>query len=284
MSAVQTRRRPVGVDELQRAWAAVQAGEFRARPAGAARRPRPNVGADRAWAPPEPVLPVLGCVGQAGASTLALAIATAAADAPGHRDIRVVECCTSTASGLACAATAELGTRPSGWALARRDRVLIARAAGVLHGVADVPPPDQVPGPVGLSVLDVGWDLGQVLAGAGWLGEQVTAAETVVAVTSATVPGLRRLENAVTVLGAERVIAAVVGAARRRWPRPLVAAIGPHTASVDRAGRLLSVPVDAALAVRGLDSSPLPRPLLGAATTLLSRLGSAQNHEEGHPS
>ena len=95
--------------------------------------------------PTEPVLPVLGCVSQAGASTLALAIATCASPA------RVLECAPASASGLAVAATAELGTTGNGWALGRREQVWIARTSGVLLGVGDVPWPDDPPAGVGLS-------------------------------------------------------------------------------------------------------------------------------------
>ncbi|NMM23992.1 MAG: hypothetical protein HHJ11_10915, partial [Phycicoccus sp.] len=58
--------RAVGVDELRRAWHAVQDGQFLApRPTdlGAASSPtEPAVGDDRYWRPGESVLPVVGCL------------------------------------------------------------------------------------------------------------------------------------------------------------------------------------------------------------------------------
>ena len=44
---------------------------------------------------------------------------------------------------------------------------------------------------------------------------------------------------------------------------------GPHTAALIRAQHLVAVPTVSALSTRGLDSAPLPPPLLDAATRLL---------------
>ena len=202
--------------------------------------------------PTEPVLPVLGCVSRAGASTLALAIATCASPA------RVLECATASASGLSVAATAELGATGNGWVLGRREQVWIARAADVLLGVGDVPVPDDPPAEVGLTVLDVAWDAGLVMACASWVRDQLLAASTVIVVTAPTVPGLRRLETTLTRLAAPRVLVAVVGAPQRRWPAALTAAMGPRSRTAAAEGRLVTVPVDRQLAVRGVDSTPLP--------------------------
>jgi len=82
-AATLVRSRPVSVGELQRAWRAVQAGDFRDRsrpaPVAAVRRP---TGDRELWAPVEQVIPVVGCLGQAGASTVALALATVSGLAP----------------------------------------------------------------------------------------------------------------------------------------------------------------------------------------------------------
>src|SRR5690606_36852067 len=119
-----------------------------------------------------PVLPVVGCIGQAGASTLALALGTVGGTA------RVVECCPATRTGLTTAVTAELGHTATGWRLGRRKQVEILRAGEVHCSVADVPAPDHParPEPV-VTVLDVGWDLGPVLATPGWIQQQVTTAD-----------------------------------------------------------------------------------------------------------
>ena len=273
-----TAAQPVSVDELRRAWAAVQDGQFRSLRHGSAgsRPPTTVTPAGQEWTPAERVVPVVGCVGRAGASTLALALVTRAGDA------RVVECCTATGSGLSTAVTAELGTSPTGWVLGRRDRVWVARTDRAVLGPGTLAVPEDPVTAVTVTVVDVGWDLGQVLATPGWLADCISDAETVVAVTTATIPGVRRLETALTLLGPARVVIAVVGTTRRRWPRALTAALGPHAGACDRAGRLVAITTDRRLAVRGLDSAPLPASLLRAADTLL-RLTAADHHEKGHP-
>jgi hypothetical protein len=269
--SVHTPPRPVGVDELRRAWAAVQDGQFRTRthPAPATRRDLRPATPGR-WLPTEPVLPVIGCHGSAGTSTTALAIATAAGPA------RVIECCTLTASGLAPASFAELGSG-SGWALGRRDTVLIARTVDVLVSLQEIPVPEPADPHITLTVLDIGWEIGQVLATPSWVGEQLLSAQHVVVVTTATVPGIRRLEGALALLDTVHVVAAVVGPRRRRWPRSIQGGMGPLVRGLDDRGDLVAIPADKQLAARGLDSTPLPPPLLSAACTLLRQVGDRTN-------
>ncbi len=269
-------RPAVSVDELKRAWRAVQEGRFRA--VGHTRRPTGDASETHPVGRTVPgrVLPVVGCVGSSGASTVSLALATAAGAA------RVIECCTVTASGLAAASTAELGRTGSGWARGRRGRVLIERTDEMLAGPGEVPDPLVAESASAWTILDVGWELGQVLGAPGWLGGQVRSAPTVVAVTSPTAAGMRRLEGALALLAGTRVVAAVVGSARRRWPRGLEHAIGVLGREVDRRGDLLVVPRDKALAVRGLDSIPLPASLLSSAAALLRLVdGPATPTEKG---
>ena len=98
MTAVVDGRRVVSVSELQRAWRAVQAGKFRQESPTAAAQ-APAIPAPPIWAPgnAEQVLPVVGCAGASGASTMALALASAA-----ESSARVLECRSGT-SGLAAA-------------------------------------------------------------------------------------------------------------------------------------------------------------------------------------
>ena len=284
-------RAAVSVDELKRAWAAVQAGHFRrCPPAGAPPPEAARVVADlaahdlatgttvdgpgRVWAPEplERVLPVVGCAGSAGTTTVALTVALAAGISA-----RVVECCSVTASGLAAASTAELGLHESGWRQGKRDQVLLERASDVWVRVDEVPMPTTASSAGSASavgtftVLDIGWELGHLLATPCWLNQAVRDAHIVLAVTPATVPGLRRLEGALELLGFDRTIAAVVGPRFKKWPRSVAHSAGLNTRRLLEQERFVEIPRDPALAVTGLDSAELPTQVLQAAGRLLDR-------------
>jgi len=273
------RRVAVSVDELKAAWIAVQAGRFRTG-TGATRDPVEPASppAGNPWEPGqgEQVLPVIGCAGSCGATTISLALAGVAA-----MPARVVECSTAGASGLAAASTAELGLHASGWTRGTRDGVLLERASNVLVSVQEVPTPSVPDRIIALTVLDVGWEIGQILATPGWLGGQVRGADLVVLASTATVPGLRRLEGALDLLAGTSTCAAVIGPKPKKWPRPVGYSAGPRTRGLETAGRLVDVPQDRALAITGLDATPLPASLLHAAATLLRLVPSADTTMKG---
>ena len=274
------RRAAVSVNELKAAWNAVQAGWFRTG-TGATRDLRgpasPPTG--NQWEPglEEQVLPVIGCAGSCGASTISLALAGAAA-----MPARVVECSSVTASGLAAASTAELGLHESVWTRGTRDGVLLERASNVLVSIQEVPTPSVPDRPIAMTVLDIGWEIGQVLTTPAWLGEQVRSADLVVLVTTATVPGLRRLESALDLLAGTSTCAAVIGPKPKKWPRPVGYSAGPRTRAHAAAGRLIDVPENRALTIAGLDATPLPASLLQAAATLLRLLPPAATTKKGN--
>jgi hypothetical protein len=215
-------------------------------------------------------VPVVGAAGSCGATTVALALATVV-----EGRARVVECASASASGLAAASTAELGADGHGWVHGTRDHVQLDRADGVRPTPDAVPTPSRIDAPL-VTVIDVGCQLEQLLAGHGWLASVLADAPTVVVVARATIPGLRRLESTLHLLDADRTIAVVLGPARRRWPRPVTHSIGERTTVLIDAGRLVEVPEDRTLALQGLTPEPLPAPLLTAAGVLLS-------HLEGNP-
>jgi hypothetical protein len=270
VTAVVDARRVVSVPELQRAWRAVQAGTFRQESPAAAARARavPN---PPTWTPgnAEQVLPVVACAAASGASTIALALASAA----GH-SVRILEC-RGTTSGLAAASTAELGPHPSGWRRGIRGDVLLERAGGLLTRVDEVPLPSVPDRPLALTVLDVGWDLRHVLDLPCWIGEQVRTAGVVVVVSRATIPGVLHLETTLSLLGQIRVVVAMLGSPCRRWSKAVKQSSGPMTKALDDSGRLIVIPHDSRLAAVGLDSRPLPRQLLEAAHAILELVGSA---------
>ena len=277
--------RPVGVDELRRAWIAVQAGDFRhpthrthpRQPTQPAlpQRSAAEVGTAQVWAPApgEVVVPVVGATGSCGATTLSLALATAAG-----RVARVVECASASTSGLVAASSTELGTDDHGWVHGARDGVRLARAEGT-HRLPDrVPAPPPADTPL-VSVVDIGSQVEQVVTGEGWLTRLLTDAPAVVLVTRATVPGLRRLECCLHLIGPDRALVAVLGPPRRRWPRPVADSAGPLTTAVIDAGRLVDIPEDHRLAIHGLTPDPLPAPLLAKAAALLPLIEGTTHHD-----
>lgn len=274
--------RPYALEEVQAAVRALQAGEFRdarpttrltdpdahtAQPRTARRTPTQTEAAD--WTPQagERVLAVIGTSGSSGASTVALALALSA-----KQPARVVECCSASASGLAAATTAELGLHPAGWRQGRREQVLIERVCEVLAGVDEVPSPTPAEHATQLTVLDVGWEVGQLTTTDSWVTDTVARADQVLLVATATVPGMRRLEGALELLinhaGADvvdRTWVAVVGPRRKKWPRGVEGAGGPHARRALNSERVVEIPEDRGLSIHGLDSRPVPPALLTAA-------------------
>lgn len=274
--------RPYSLEEVQAAVRALQAGEFRdARPTTRPTDPDAHTAQPRTarwtparaeaadWTPQagERVLAVIGTSGSSGASTVALAVALSA-----KQPARVVECCSASASGLAAATTAELGLHPAGWRQGRREQVLIERVCEVLAGVDEVPSPTPAEHTAQLTVLDVGWEVGQLTTTDSWVSDAVANADQVLLVSTATVPGMRRLEGALELLinhaGAaaiDRTWVAVVGPRRKKWPRGIEGAGGPHARRALNSGRVVEIPEDRGLSIHGLDSRPVPPALLAAA-------------------
>lgn len=273
----------VSTDELRRAWHAVQAGQFRAVP-GQRRAVGTHPGDKKtSWTPPAPIVPVLGCHGSAGATTVAVAVATALEPLV----VRVVEAAPAGASGLAGFATAELGPTGTGWLRGHRSHIVIDRIEGDPATPDHLPVPDaDTPEQPKVNLLDVSWPAHTALGYPGWLQDALEDAEHLVLVTTATVPGLRRLELLLHDLRADpaALTVAVHGPRRRRWPREVSHCVGPLTQTLLQEA-LVEVPVDHGLAVRGLDTSPLPATVLAAAAQITERLpltSPANHHPKGH--
>lgn len=198
---------------------------------------------------------VVGCAGGVGASTLALALATATG-----ASARVVECCPPLASGFSAAANAELGTEGP-WRRGSRGDVLLERP---ISGDATVPVPTE--SSVEWTFVDTDWTTVSG-PGAGWLGSVLRTLDDVVLVTNATVPGVRRLESCVELL-ARHALGVVVGPTIKRWPRPVKIAAAGIPARV----HVTDFPLDSRLQVTGLTPDPLPSPLLKAAQNVLALL------------
>lgn len=251
----------VSVEELRRAYRAAVAGQFR----GHHQVPHLSAPSPVVWtpAPGEQVVLVVGATGGAGASTVALALASCASE------VRVVECCTVASSGLAGASTAEMGVTADGWVQGTRDDVLIERRSDRVPTLEAMPAPTQTP--TTLTVLDVPADVDLLVASSGWLGQLARTLPVLVVVSRPTAPGLRRLETAAGLLRPDRVLAVLVGAPKR-WPRQLEQHLGPHGRRLRAAGRLIDLPHDPRLAVEGITTDPLPASLLAAVAPLLASL------------
>jgi hypothetical protein len=260
--AVRTATRPVPIGELLQAWLALQRGDFHHphstsnTPAGTPRR---------GWtpAPGEAPILVVGCASGVGASTLALLLAAATASG------RVVECGPASRSGLAGASTAELGPAGDGWLRGRRDDTGIQRRTDNPTGPDEVPPP--LPGQPGrAAVIDAGWELHELLAADGWLGDLARTCRHVVLVGRASIPGVARLEACLARFDPERCWAVLAGTSA--LPKPVDHALGPRTRQLREAGRLHLLPANPGLAMSGITTEPFPRPLLRTAHTILEGL------------
>lgn len=278
MSIATPVRRPHSVEELKRAWQALEAGQFR----NPTRRARFEVsvsnGRDIEWVPAtgERTVVVFGCGGSVGASTVALAMALNAPD-----PVRVLECCSATTSGLASAATAELGLQASGWRQGRRDHVLIERASEVFTGPGDIPAPTVTDEEHQLTILDSGWEASQLLGTDCWLADAARGADQVVLVAAVTVPGIRRLESVLAVLGhrpgdrlgerlGDQITVVVLGPRRKKWPKGVEQAAGGAVRQALQGGRFVEVPFDRDLRIRGLDTREIPTAVLTAAARIPS--------------
>lgn len=251
----------VSVEELRQAYRAAVAGQFR----GHHHLPGRSAPSPVVWTPSsgEQVVLVAGATGGAGASTVALAVASCASGA------RVVECCTVASSGLAGASTAEMGVTADGWVQGTRDEVLIERRSDRVPDLEAMPAPTSTTRT--LTVLDVPVDVDVLVASPGWLGQLARTLPGVVVVSRPTLPGLRRMEAAAGLLRPDRVHVVLAGAPKR-WPRQLEQHLGPHGRRLRAAGRLIVLPHDPRLAVEGITTDPLPAPLLAAVAPLLASL------------
>ncbi|GAB3668815.1 hypothetical protein GCM10027596_40150 [Nocardioides korecus] len=277
---------PVDVEELKRAWHAVRAGDFRGPSCRAHDDRRDDTRGADTWVPEpqEELLVVLGCAGSSGATTVALAMALSAV-AP----VRVVECGSVTASGLVAASTAELGLHPGGgWVQGRRGHVQLERTSELLAG------PHVVPHPVPfvqlptsrhaeadrdeamtscLTILDAGWEAGQLLITDSWIAGTVRTTDHLVLTTRATAPGVRRLEGVLDLLSGRRdlkqIKVAVIGPRRKKWHRSVEHAGGPGVRRILDTGNYVEIPELPDLAAFGLDSRPLPARVVDAACRLL---------------
>lgn len=240
-----TTERLITLTQLRGAWAAVTSGVFDA------------AGADWDQVPVDVV--VVGAHGGSGATTMALAIATAG-------NGRVLELATARTGGLVAASTAEQGVTASGWRRGTRGVVVIDYLDQWQCG--HIPAPEPVAGGAGVTVVD----LADAARGTPLIPHAralLDRACLVVVTAAATVPGMRHLGVALEVLGGGPLSVAVLGPARKRWPKPTAAALPAPARALERDGRLVVLPHHHDLAVYGLTPQPLPKAVLDTANELL---------------
>lgn len=201
---------------------------------------------------------VVGAHPWAGASTVAVALADAAAGRVD--DVRLVDGASRDASGLACVADRELGVGREHCLLGRRGAVEVRRPAydGVTPGDMTLP----IPQTNGTVVIDAGWRFTELSGTPGWPQALLSRAPLAL-VCRATVPGTRRAEIALSQLDRSDVVVAALGA--RRLPGAVHAALGPRVKQAYDERRLVCLPHDRRLDVEGLDDSPMPKGVLAGA-------------------
>lgn len=205
----------------------------------------------------------------AGASCVALTLADTLVDE--HRPCRLIEAAHPARSGLVAAATAELGTDPTGaWRRgSRRLTTLYRRAAGAAPG--GWPEPIQA----ATTVVDLG------LPAPANIARLVADRPCVVLVCRVTVPGLRMAEQALGELAGTPIVLAAVGPSR--WPGEVIASLGPRVRELRDGRRLVTVPDDRHLQVTGPTNSPLPKSVSHAGRELLGLIDAARSGGAGAP-
>lgn len=229
---------------------------------------RPPAGA--AW------VAVVGAHGGAGASTVAVAMADAAA-ATGRR-VHLVSCAGPQGCGLVAVPDVELGIDDSGaWRRGRRGGcIVVDRSSGSSRETASWPEPPFQPE---LTIVDA-CDLCSVLTAAA-----EAAPRAVLLVCRATVPGLQQAERTLSDLTATSLPVLLASIGPRRTSGSVDSAMGPLLRELRRRGdRDVTVPVDRRLALTGPSAGPLPRAVAVAGRALLRHLDALEHQELPTPS
>jgi hypothetical protein len=250
--------------------------DVKARPPGGETEPHSstNDSSDQSSFAGPRLIVVSGVHSGAGATTVAVALGEAAN--AGGVSVGVDEFAGPFASGLGTACDAELGPDPSRrWLVGRRGGYVLRRLADSGATIANAAPP--VGSHPTLTILDTGWSWPAVSthvvasAAAAGLPAALRSAPLVL-VCRATVPSLRRTEavlaQAFADLGPDHALAlAVLGP--DRWPGEVLASIGPRIRVLRDQRRVVAVPLDKRLAVRGVTADLLARSVTAAGRSLL---------------
>lgn len=220
--------------------------------------PRPDPTSVGGW------IAVLGAHPGAGTSTVALAVADAAAT--DGRGVHLVSCSPPARCGLAAVTSTELGVDAGGrWRSGRRGpRITVHRLTGSGVGPAHWPTPGG--GAVVLTVVDLE-------AGAEQHVRSLAGASAVLVVCRVSVPGVRHAERLLAELSpaaGRPVLVAAVGPSS--WPGVVMGSSGPLLRGLRAAGRVVPVPVDRRLDSTGPSGAALPRQVSAAGGAVLRQL------------
>ena len=206
---------------------------------------------------------VVGAHGGAGTSTVALALADAAA--AGGQLVHLVGCGGPDGCGLLAAATIELGVDPTGaWRTGRRGPRITVDRLITTGGIPRWPDPPSAGGGV-LTVVDTE-------SGAARSPQLLANAGAVLLVCRVSVPGVQYTEQLLgplLELGRPVLVAALGGS---RWPGAVIGASGGLLRRLLAERRVVTVPTDRDLLTHGLTGRALPRPVGRAGTALLQLL------------
>ena len=236
-----------------------------------------GAGSGTALRPPArtPWVAVIGAHAGAGASTVAVALADAAAAA--RRPVHLLSCAAPSQCGLLAVPTVELGLDDGGdWRRGRRGAYLVIdRSSGERRDTAPWP---ETPVRPDLTVVDA--------CDPAWLepaDDQALPVATLV-VCRATVPGLQQAEHTLRGLARHGVPVLLAAIGPRRTPRSVHGTSGPLLRELHGSDLTVTVPLDRRLAHTGLSSGPLPRPVAAAGRTLLRHLDAFAPQASSGPS
>lgn len=228
---------------------------------------------------------VLGAHAGAGASTVALLLAEAAADS-GTRTC-LLDCADPASSGLIAISQTELAVDEHGWRHARREAIDLLRPSGQLASPAQLPAADPWPrdnpdtASAGLVVVDTGWPWRALATATAWLSTALTGGQLIVA-AHASVPGLRQAEQLLATLRPTDPLLAVLGP--RRWPGPVRASGGPLIQAAHEQNRIIAIPLERSVQTTGLGPGELPKSLRAAGRRLLTQLARDTDPTGARPS
>ena len=195
---------------------------------------------------------VLAAHSGAGSSTVALAVADAAAAA--GQVVHLMESAHPARSGLVAASSSELGLDPTGtWRRGLRGQVTIDRRAGEATPAGW---PDTVESSSPTTVVDLG------LPSVGNMTRLAANGGRCILVSRATIPGVRLAEQALDALADVAVVVAVLGASR--WPGEVTSSLGPRLRRLRADGQVVTVPIERHIEVTGPTNSALPKSVLAS--------------------